>query len=197
MAKETRKVHISVTSNASKDLNKGTVAAKGLSGSLKGVGASANLATGGIRAMTMALISSGVGVFVVALGALVGGIGGVIAKSKDFEKALSTLEAVTGSSKEEIGQLSDLAKKLGSTTAFTASQVIELQTELAKLGFKTQDISNATASILDLAASLGVGLAEAAEFSGSVVRSFGLTTNSPASFFNGPNRHLFFFALLT
>ena len=55
MAKETRKVHISVTSNASKDLNKGTVAAKGLSGSLKGVATSANLATGGIKAMTMAL----------------------------------------------------------------------------------------------------------------------------------------------
>jgi len=176
MAKETRKVHISVTSNASKDLNKGTVAAKGLSGSLKGVGASANLATGGIKAMTMALISSGVGVFVVALGALAGGIGGVISKSKEFEKALSTLEAVTGSSKEEIGQLSDLAKKLGSTTAFTASQVLELQTELAKLGFKTDDIQNATGSILDLAASLDVDLAEAAEFSGSVVRSFGLTT---------------------
>ena len=176
MAKEVRKVHISVTSNASKDLNKGTVAAKGLSGSLKGVGASANLATGGIRAMTMALISSGVGVFVVALGALAGGIGGVISKSKEFEKALSTLEAVTGSSKEEIQQLSDLAKKLGSTTAFTASQVLELQTELAKLGFKTDDISNATGSILDLAASLDVDLAEAAEFSGSVVRSFGLTT---------------------
>ena len=176
MAKETRKVHISVTSNASKDLNKGTVAAKGLSGSLKGVGASANLATGGIKAMTMALISSGVGVFVVALGALAGGIGGVISKSKEFEKALSTLEAVTGSSKEEIGQLSDLAKKLGSTTAFTASQVLELQTELAKLGFKTDDIKNATGSILDLAASLGVDLASAAEFSGSLVRSFGLTT---------------------
>lgn len=176
MAKETRKVHISVTSNASKDLNKGSVAAKGLSGSLKGVGASANLATGGIKAMTMALISSGVGVFVVAIGALAGGIGGVISKSKEFEKALSTLEAVTGSSKEEIQQLSDLAKKLGSTTAFTASQVLQLQTELAKLGFKTDDISNATGSILDLAASLDVDLAEAAEFSGSVVRSFGLTT---------------------
>ena len=176
MAKETRKVHISVTSNASKDLNKGTVAAKGLSGSLKGVATSANLATGGIKAMTMALLSSGVGALVVGLGALAGGIGGVISKSKEFEKALSTLEAVTGSSKEEIQQLSDLAKKLGSTTAFTASQVLELQTELAKLGFKTDDISNATGSILDLAASLDVDLAEAAEFSGSVVRSFGLTT---------------------
>ena len=176
MAKETRRVHIAVTSNASKDLNKGTVAAKGLSGSLKGVATSANLATGGIKAMTMALLSSGVGALVVGLGALAGGIGGVISKSKEFEKALSTLEAVTGSSKEEIQQLSDLAKKLGSTTAFTASQVLELQTELAKLGFKTDDISNATGSILDLAASLDVDLAEAAEFSGSVVRSFGLTT---------------------
>ena len=176
MAKETRRVHISVTSNASRDLNKGSVAAKGLSGSLKGVGASANLATGGIKAMTMALLSSGVGAIVLAFGALAGGIGGVIAKSKEFEKGLSTLQAVTGSSKSEIQQLSDLAKKLGSTTAFTASQVLELQTELAKLGFKTDDISNATGSILDLAASLDVDLASAAEFSGSVVRSFGLTT---------------------
>ncbi len=176
MAKETRKVHISVTSNASKDLNKGTVAAKGLSGSLKGVATSANLATGGIKAMTMALISSGVGVLVVGLGALVAGLGSVISKSTEFEKALSTLEAVTGSSKSEIGELSDLAKELGSTTAFTASQVVELQTELAKLGFKTDDIKNATGSILDLAASLDVGLGEAAEFSGSLVKSFGLTT---------------------
>ena len=176
MAKETRKVHISVTSNASKDLNKGTVAAKGLSGSLKGVGASANLATGGIRAMTMALISSGVGVLVVGLGALIAGLGSVINKSSEFEKALSTLQAVTGSSKAEINSLSDLAKELGSTTAFTASQVVELQTELAKLGFKTNDIKNATGSILDLAASLDVGLGEAAEFSGSLVKSFGLKT---------------------
>ena len=180
MAKETRKVHISVTSNASKDLNKGTVAAKGLSGSLKGVGASANLATGGIKAMTMALLSSGVGAIVLAFGALAGGIGGVITKSKEFEKALSTLEAVTGSSKAEIQQLSDLAKQLGSTTAFTASQVVELQTELAKLGFKTDEIKDSTAAILDLAASLDVDLASAAEFSGSLVKSFGLTTEETA-----------------
>ncbi len=176
MAKETRKVHISVTSNASKDLNKGTVAAKGLSGSLKGVGVAANLATGGIKAMTMALISSGVGVFVVGLGALVAGIGGVISKSAQYEKALSGLKAITGASSEDISRLSEEAKKLGSTTAFTASEVVALQTELAKLGFKTDDISNSTADVLDLAAALDVNLAEAAEFTGSLIRSFGLTT---------------------
>ena len=176
MAKETRKVHISVTSNASKNLNKGTVAAKGLSGSLKGVGAAANMATGGIRAMTMALLSSGVGVLVVGLGALVAGIGGVISKSAQYEKALSGLKAITGASSEDISRLSEEAKKLGSTTAFTASEVVALQTELAKLGFKTDDISNSTADVLDLAAALDVNLAEAAEFTGSLIRSFGLTT---------------------
>ena len=126
--------------------------------------------------MTMALISSGVGAFVVAVGALIGGIGGLINKSMAFQKSLSTLQAVTGATSEDMLTLKNLAKELGSTTAFTASQVVELQTELAKLGFKTKDIENATGAILDLAASLGVSLAEAAEFSGSVVRSFGLKT---------------------
>ena len=72
--------------------------------------------------------------------------------------------------------MSQQAKDLGSSTAFTASQVVSLQTELAKLGFKTDDIQNSTASILDLAAALEVDLGEAAEFAGSLVRSFGLTT---------------------
>ena len=176
MAKETRKVHISVTSNASKDLNKGTVAAKGLSGSLKGVGAAANMATGGIKAMAMALLSSGVGAIIVGVGALVAGIGGLISKSAQYEKALSGLKAVTGATTEDIARMSQQAKELGSSTAFTASQVVALQTELAKLGFKTDDIQNSTASILDLAASLDIDLASAAEFAGSLVRSFGLTT---------------------
>ena len=180
MAKETRKVHISVTSNASKDLNKGTVAAKGLSGSLKGVGASANLATGGIKAMTMALISSGVGVFVVALGAVVAGLGTIISTSARYEKALSGLKAITGASAEDIARLSSEAKALGSTTAFTASEVVSLQTELAKLGFKTDDISNATGDVLNLAAALDVDLASAAEFTGGVIRGFGLTTADTA-----------------
>ena len=176
MAKETRKVHISVTSNASKDLNKGTVAASGLSGALKGVGTSANLATGGIKAMTMALISSGVGALVVAVGALVAGLANVINVSSSFEKSLSNLESITGASANEMGELSRQAKELGRTTAFTASEVVELQTSLSKLGFDTDDIKNSTASVLDLAAALDVGLGEAAEVAGSLVKSFGLET---------------------
>ncbi len=176
MAKETRKVHISVTSNASKDLNKGTVAAKGLSGSLKGVGASANLATGGIRAMTAALLSSGVGFFVVALGSLVAGIGGVISKSAEFSKEISNLKAIIGADKDDsiFAALAKDAKRLGASTAFTATQVVKLQTEFAKLGFTTNEIIGATEATLNLAAATKTDLATAAAVAGGTMRGFGM-----------------------
>ena len=154
MAKETRKVHISVTSNAAKNLNKGTVAAKGLSGSLKGVVAAANLATGGIKAMTMALLSSGVGALVVAAGALVAGFGGIINKSKEFASSMSNLKAIIGADTDQtvFDELSDDAKRLGASTAYTASQVVSLQTEYAKLGFSKDEILGDTEATLMLAA---------------------------------------------
>ena len=129
-----------------------------------------------LRTFTAALFSTGIGALVVALGAFIGLMSKALNKSKDFSKALSALKAVSGSTEQEMQALNQQAKELGSTTAFTATQVVELQTELAKLGFAASDIKNSTPSILDLAASLEVDLASAAEFTGSVVRSFGLTT---------------------
>lgn len=129
-----------------------------------------------LRAFSAALVSTGVGAIVVAVGALTSAFVAAGRKGAEFEKALSGLEAVSGSTEAEMTALSDQAKQLGASTAFTASQVVQLQTELAKLGFTVGDIQNSTPAILDLAASLEVDLASAAEFAGSVVRSFGLTT---------------------
>ena len=182
MAKETRNVRINVSSNVSTSMNKGTAAAGGLSGALKGVGTSANLATGGIKAMTMALISSGVGALVVGLGALVGGFMTVVKTSKGFATQMSSLNAVLGDkgTTEVMSKLTADAKRLGSTTAFTASQVGELQTEFAKLGFTTDQILNVTEATLDLAAAAGTDLAEAAAVAGSTLRGFGLASDQTA-----------------
>ena len=179
MAKEVRKVHISVSSNASTSLGKGTTAATGLSGALKGVGASANLATGGIKAMTAALVSSGVGAIVVAVGALIGGLGTLINKSKDFSKELSGLKAILGRDTDPLAikELATDAKRLGSETAFTALQVVQLQTEFAKLGFTTNQILNATEATLSLAAATETDLAEAASVAGATLRGFGLAAS--------------------
>ncbi len=53
----------------------------------------------------------------------------------EFEKANSKLAGVLGSTKAGIAGLTDEARRLGATTAYTASEVTDLQVELAKLGF--------------------------------------------------------------
>lgn len=95
-------------------------------------------------------------------------------KGAEFAQALSGLEAVLGASDSEMNQLSNSAKELGASTQFTSKQVVELQTEFAKLGFSTKEILASTKATLDLAASLDVGLGEAAMIAGSTLRSFGL-----------------------
>jgi len=94
--------------------------------------------------------------------------------SMEFSKSSSRLAAILGKSKDAIKGLTNQAKLLGSTTAFTASNVIELQTELAKLGFSLEEIQNATPGILDLAAATGQDLAQSAELAGATLRIFNL-----------------------
>ena len=177
--KEKRSVHINVTSNVATSMNKGTVASKGLSTSLKGVASSASLATGGIKAMTMALVSSGVGAFVVAIGALAGGFMGLINQSREFAQQMSNLKAVLGDSgtPEAIEALSTSAKKLGATTAFTATQVGELQVELAKMGFDSDQILASSNAVLALASASGTDLANASAIAAGTLRGFNLTAS--------------------
>ena len=125
----------------------------------------------------------GISMKTLGIGAVVGGItaiGGVFVsamkKGAEFSKELSGLKAVLGASNQDMESLSNSAKELGASTQFTAKQVVGLQTELAKLGFTTEEILDATGATLDLAASLGVGLSEAASITGSTLRAFGLET---------------------
>ena len=123
MARETRTVHVKVTSNVSsvgKETSKATAQAGGLKGALKGVGSAAAIATGGIRSMAAALMASGVGAIVVAFGSLVSILGSAMRESMEFSSSLSKLKAVSGAGEEAMGNFSKEAKRLGATTAFTA-----------------------------------------------------------------------------
>tara|TARA_R110002050_G_scaffold2544_7_gene14658 strand:+ start:3806 stop:6460 length:2655 start_codon:yes stop_codon:yes gene_type:complete len=155
----------------------GTKGAKGFGFLAKGMAA----AKTGILSMIPALgglatafAATGIGAIVIAVIALGAAMFGAIKKGAQFGKQISTLKGISGATSEEIGVLSKQAKQLGASTAFTATEVVKLQTELAKLGFSAGQVQAATPAILDLAASLDVDLASAAEFAGSTVRSFGL-----------------------
>lgn len=92
----------------------------------------------------------------------------------NFDKAQSELRAISRANNEEMEALSDNAKKLGSSTAFTASEVSQLSTELARLGFDPSEIIAASAATLDLAAATGTELPQAAKQAGAAIRAFGL-----------------------
>jgi len=164
----------------SKDIKGAGVAGKsagiGIAGSFKAATASIASAVPALRAFTVALASSGIGLIVIALGSMATLFSSAATKGAAFGKSLSTLRAITGQTAEELEILSDQAKELGSTTAFTAVQVLSLQTELAKLGFTLREIEDSTPAILDLSAALETDLASAAAFAGSSIKGFGLDT---------------------
>lgn len=95
----------------------------------------------------------------------------------NFEEAMSKVRAVTGALPKDFKALQDNAKKLGSTTSKTATEVAGLQLEFSKLGFSTQEILAATEATIQLSIAAGSDLAESAKVAASTVRGFGLSAN--------------------
>ena len=92
----------------------------------------------------------------------------------DFEKANSKLAGVLGSTKAGIAGLTEEARRLGATTAYTASEVTGLQVELAKLGFGEGQIKAMEEAILKFALAVDTDLGSAASVAGGALRAFGL-----------------------
>lgn len=92
----------------------------------------------------------------------------------DFDQAQGDLQAISGQTEEDLADLTTQAKRLGETTQFSATQVTQLQVELAKLGFTNQQISDSTGAVADFAAATGAGIPEAAALAGSSLRAFNL-----------------------
>ena len=103
------------------------------------------------------------------------GFSSAISTISSFEAANSKLAAVLGTTIKNIGNLTDAAIELGRRTQYTASEVTDLQTELAKLGFKDTEILAMQESVLKFAAAVGTDLASAAARAGATMRGFDLT----------------------
>ncbi len=107
--------------------------------------------------------------------ALVGVVTGAISIIRNFQQENANLASILSSAtKPELDALSESAKQLGASTAFSATEVVQLQTEFAKLGFSAKQIEAAQAATLSLAAAVGTDLANAATVAGATLGGFGL-----------------------
>lgn len=99
---------------------------------------------------------------------------GSVKQAIDFEKQLANLGAVAGVTGQDLQKLGKNALDVSTSTKFTATEVIGLQTELSKLGFSAQDVISATEGIAFTAQALGSPLNATAEQIGKVVNQFNL-----------------------
>lgn len=95
---------------------------------------------------------------------------------REFEQANANLSTILGTTRDGMKALTDSALELGRSTEYTARQVVELQTELAKLGFGQGQIINMQKSVLQFATAVGANLANAASVAGSTLRAFNLSS---------------------
>ena len=95
---------------------------------------------------------------------------------REFEQANANLSTILGVTRDDMKNLTNSALNLGRTTEYTASQVTQLQTELAKLGFGEGSILAMQKSVLQFATAVGANLADAAAVAGSTLRAFNLTS---------------------
>lgn len=125
----------------------------------------------------------GFSVAIASVGTALGGLGLAVAKvGKDFEAQMSKVEAISGSTAEEMERLEAKAKELGATTQFSATEAGQALEYMALAGFKTEDMLDSLPGVMDLAAASGEDLALVSSILTGGLSAFGLSAKEAGRF---------------
>lgn len=105
-----------------------------------------------------------------------------ISIAADFEETMSTVEALSGASADEMEELNAMAKELGATTKFTATESAEAMTYMAMAGWDATEMLSGMDGVLQLAAASGEDLALVSDIVTDNLTAFGLTAADTAHF---------------
>ena len=108
-----------------------------------------------------------------------------VTTAANFESAMSQVQATMGITKDSMSEvdgqtvntmdtLSELAKKMGSETAFSASECAEALNYLALAGYDTQQMCDTLPTVLNLAAAGGIDLASASDMVTDAMSALGM-----------------------
>ena len=94
-----------------------------------------------------------------------------------FDDSMRQVQAVTGATGPQFQALTNLAREMGETTSFKASEAAEAMTYLGMAGFKTDDIISALPATLALARAGVLDLGSAADIMSNVMTIFGMSAD--------------------
>ena len=113
------------------------------------------------------------------------GIGAAAVKTQaDFEQTMNILQAATDAPAKAMTRLTDQARQLGADTVFSANDAAEAMLELGRAGFKTAQITKAVPEVINLAATEGLRLGDAAGIVSSALSQFSLKANQAGQVVN-------------
>ena len=99
-----------------------------------------------------------------------------------YEAQMSTVQAISMASAEDMKILGDKAKEMGAATVFSASQAGEAMEYMAMAGWKTQDMVNGIGGIMNLAAASGEDLGAVSDIVTDALTAFGLSAADSGHF---------------
>lgn len=108
--------------------------------------------------------------------------GAVLEIGTAFEMGMSTVQAISGATGDELAALTDKAKEMGANTKFSATEAAEAMQYMAMAGWKTDDMLNGIEGIMNLAAASGEDLATTSDIVTDALTAFGLTAQDSAHF---------------
>ncbi|MDO5300817.1 MAG: phage tail tape measure protein, partial [Clostridia bacterium] len=99
-----------------------------------------------------------------------------------FTAQMSTVEAISGATADEMEKLNAKALEMGSTTQFTATEAGEALEYMAMAGWKTDDMLEGLAPIMNLAAASGENLGTTSDIVTDALTAFGLKAEDAGHF---------------
>lgn len=144
------------------------------SGFKNGLNKMQSIAKKGFGAMTTAVTA--------VTAAITATAGAVIKLGSDFEAQMSKVQAISGSTAEEMEKLNEKAKEMGATTKFTATESAQAFEYMAMAGWKTEDMLDGIEGVLDLAAASGSDLGTTSDIVTDALTAMGLTAKDTGRF---------------
>ena len=110
-------------------------------------------------------------------------IGGASLKvGADFDAGMSKVQAISGASTADMARLRDMAKQMGATTKFSASESAEALSYMGMAGWKTDQMIAGLPGVMDLAAASGEDLGMVSDIVTDSLTAFGMTANDTGRF---------------
>ena len=107
---------------------------------------------------------------------------GILKTTADFDASMSKVAAVSGAAGDEFDSLRAKAREMGATTKFTASESAEAMNYMAMAGWKTEQMLDGIAGVMNLAAASGEDLATTSDIVTDALTAFGMQAEDSSHF---------------